>query len=247
MVSSLYWFYCENCCDTTSFQMSRKPLPRVLKSIKWFCIRRIVVVSWQAIIKCVFWCLDKQWYNCFHVYIIAYNIPSVFPIVVWYFIRDHNFHRRKFSYLSLYVKILRSNPYLQKLKTRHLYYLFLNPSYKFLNLTYQIAEKQLFNLFTFTKQKFTWSFYFLSLSYSNLATLWDANPWVLTLFYLYFLGIELFIIIAPRNQLIIVIKVFISHFLKFYKQIREILQRVRVFTHWSITLVLWFKVIRDIE
>ena len=50
--------------------------------------------------------LAKQWYHC-SIYLIDFNIPPVFSIIAWHFIRKYHlvYIDRKFvSYLSLLVK-----------------------------------------------------------------------------------------------------------------------------------------------
>ena len=105
------------------------------RNIKQQSISRLLVLLKYTIAKYVIWCLDKQLYNCFFNHLIACNI--VFPIIPWYFIRDHNLFYID-CYLLLLLKVFICNLYLTKFKIRHLYYIFLNPSYDI--WTYQIAK-----------------------------------------------------------------------------------------------------------
>ena len=76
-------------------------------------------------------------------HLVAFSIPSVFPIIAWYFISDHSLVYINFkyvSYLSLLAKVFRCNLYLSKFIIRYLYYIFFNPLYDFFKWTYQIAK-----------------------------------------------------------------------------------------------------------
>ena len=112
-----------NRCDSTSFQMFLywSIYSGTSEVFKWYSIRRILVVLWHAITKYVFWSLDEQRYHFFLKCLIAYNIPLVFPIIVWHFIRNHNLvyiDYKYVNYLPLLVKVFRCNLYLTKSKSK---------------------------------------------------------------------------------------------------------------------------------
>ena len=136
-----------NSCDSTSFQMFlywvRHPL-WCLRNIKCHCVGGVLVILSYAIAKYFFGCLDKQWYNCFPVYLIAHNIPPVFSIIAWHLIRKHHLvyiDCRYVSYLSLLVKVFRCNLYLTKFE----YLLFIN---RFLCSAYQMVKNNYFHSFS---------------------------------------------------------------------------------------------------
>lgn len=72
------------------------------------------------------------------------------------------------------------------------------------------------------------------------------SNWHWLFFYSCFLGLALFIAIAPLNKFIIIIKLLIPHFLQFNVTIRNKFQRVSVPTSCIITDLLGFKVIRNV-
>ena len=93
----------------------------------------------------VLWCLDKQRYDHpFPIYLIAYNILPVFPLLhktlsdsTVYI--DHKYVR----YMFLLRKIFRWTLYLTKFETKHFYYKFLNASYKmdfWVDIQYQTVK-----------------------------------------------------------------------------------------------------------
>ena len=91
-------------------------------------------------------CFDKKWYDRFSIYLIACNIPSVFPVTAWHSIRKHNLvyiNHKYVIYLPLLVKVFRCNLHLTKFETRHLYYTFWRPSYDFLLSRYIRQPMQL--------------------------------------------------------------------------------------------------------
>ena len=105
-----------------------------LRNIEWHCIDWVLVLFRYAIAKYVLWCFDKKWHDHLPIYLIANIIPSILPIIAWHFIKDHNFVciiHKCVSYLPSLVKGFRCNIYSTKFETRHLYYMFLNPSYDF--------------------------------------------------------------------------------------------------------------------
>ena len=61
---------------------SEHPL-RDLRNVEWN-ISWVLVILRFAIAKCVRWCNDKQWYDCFLIYLITHNIPPVFAVKAWY-------------------------------------------------------------------------------------------------------------------------------------------------------------------
>ena len=56
---------------------------RDLRNVEWN-ISWVLLILRFAIAKCVCWCNDKQWYDCFLIYLITHNIPPVFAIKAWY-------------------------------------------------------------------------------------------------------------------------------------------------------------------
>ena len=91
----------------------------LLSVFKWHCVGGVLVILWYPIAKYDFGLFDKQWYNCFPIYLIAYNIPPVFSIIAWDLIRKHHlvYNDRKYvSHLSLLVKVFRYNLYQTKFK-----------------------------------------------------------------------------------------------------------------------------------
>lgn len=142
------------------------------------------------------------------------------------------------------------------LDSRHLYYTFLSSSYYFFERTSQIATS---NCLIITKPAQIPS---LSVSqhFLNLFLLIICHAPILhsrgipsnekqLFFYLCFPCLQLFIPITPRNKLIIFTNVLKKRFLLCYKPIRDILERVRVFTAlcYIITYLLGFEVIRDMS
>ena len=132
------------------------------RNIRLHCVSGVLVLSRYAIAKYVLQCLDKQWYDCFSIHLISCNIPPVFPIIKWYFIRDYNLFYIA-CYLLLLMKVFRYNIYLTTFIIRHLYYLFLNPSY-FFKWVYQIAKNNYLVLCAFSPWS---SFHNFSVSFSS--------------------------------------------------------------------------------
>ena len=85
-------------------------------NIGWQCIGWVFVVSWHFIVKCVI-------NICFHYCISLVYIDCKYV-----------------NYLPSPVKILRCNIYLAKFVSRHLCYIFLNPSSNVFAWTYQIPK-----------------------------------------------------------------------------------------------------------
>lgn len=82
-------------------------------------------------------------YDRFSFFLIACNIPAVFPIIAWSSIRKYDFvyiDRKYVNYLPLLVKILRCNLFFTNFKTRHLYYIFSKLPYGLFTYTHQIAK-----------------------------------------------------------------------------------------------------------
>ena len=102
------------------------------RNIEWHCISWVLVVLRYTIAKYILWCLDKKRYDHLSIYLIAFNIPSVFLIIASHTIRKHGlvYINCKFvNYLPLLVKTFRCNLVLTKFETRHLYYIYFNPLY----------------------------------------------------------------------------------------------------------------------
>ena len=76
--------------------------------------------------KYVLWCLDKQWYDFFPIYLIACNIPTVFSIIEWHFMRVHHLVQIDREYV---IFLIGCNLHFTKFVKRHVYYTFLNSSY----------------------------------------------------------------------------------------------------------------------
>ena len=105
--------------------------------------------------------------------------------------------------------------------------------------------KQLSGILILTKQIFPQSFPFLLLTYSNPTIFTGAKQWALILLLFLLLGFAFFICIVLLNNFIIIAMIIVImpyfYLLLHCKPIRDILRRVRVLAHCSITHFLCFK------
>ena len=75
-----------------------------LRNLEWYCIIKVRIVLRYTIARYVLRYLDKQWYESYSAYLIAYNILSVLSIIAGHFKRDYHLFCidwKYFSYLLL--------------------------------------------------------------------------------------------------------------------------------------------------
>ena len=93
--------------------------------------------------KYVLWCLQKQQCDCFPIYLIAYNVPPIFLLIAWHFIRDHHLvyiDRKYVSYLLFVVKIFVCSLSVSKFETGYFCYIFLNSTWLDIALPKQLSD-----------------------------------------------------------------------------------------------------------
>ena len=100
--------FCRLCCQLLTL-LRRNLVPDVLiamhpirnlRNIEQHCTSSAFLVLRYDIAKYVLWCLNKKRYDRFPIYLIAYSILPIFPVISLHSIRDHNFVYIDRKYIS---------------------------------------------------------------------------------------------------------------------------------------------------